>query len=90
MMISFKDWLMAQEDSAVGRSKTGWAFGTGVRMPPASLNSRATISPGLLDMIKGDKKWGYTKNSEDKLDKEFGDKIGDWGNHEKDSKKKAK
>lgn len=76
-MLSFKDWLSAQENSAINRSKAAMAFGTGPDLPGPSLNSRSTINPGLLDMIKGKKKWGYTKKSEDELDKEFGDKIGD-------------
>ncbi len=90
MMLSFKDWLNAQESSATDRSKRAMAFGTGPDLPGPSLNSRSTINPGLLDMIKGKKKWGYTKDSEDELDKEFGDKIGDWGDHAEKSKSKKK
>lgn len=52
MMLSFKDWLNAQEDSAIGRAKRAMALGLGPDLPPASLNSRATINPGLFDLIK--------------------------------------
>ena len=70
---SFSEWLKASENSALGRQKIAMAFGTGVDLAPARLNSRATINPGLLDLING-KDSKYDKKSGEELDDKFGDK----------------
>jgi hypothetical protein len=47
-MISFKDWLLAQEDSPFGRTRRAAANGTGPDIPDASIHSRSTAAPWMV------------------------------------------
>jgi hypothetical protein len=56
-MISFKDWLLSQEDSAFGRTRRAAANGLGPDIPDASINSRSTAPPWMqAKLLKKHKK----------------------------------
>lgn len=52
MFISFKDWLLANEDSPFGRSRRAAANGTGPSIPDAAINSRSTAPAWMAASIK--------------------------------------
>jgi hypothetical protein len=55
-MISFKDWLVAQEDSAFGRARKAAALDLGPDIPDAAINSRNTAPPWQQELFEKKKK----------------------------------
>jgi hypothetical protein len=48
---SFKDWLLAQEDSPFDRMRLAAAKGLGPDIPDAEINSRSTAPPWQADCL---------------------------------------
>ena len=56
-IISFKDWILAQESSAFTRRRRAAALGLAPPIPAASVHSRSTGHPFEVEMIvKANKK----------------------------------
>ena len=64
--ISFKDWLVAQEDSAFGRARKAAALDLGPDIPDASINSRNTAPPWQQELFKKKKKGKKKDKDKDK------------------------
>jgi hypothetical protein len=62
--MSFNDWVLSKESSAFTRSRQAAALGLGPDIPDASMNSRSTASPWMLEGKKKKKKKKKKKRSE--------------------------
>lgn len=55
-MTSFKDWVLARESSAFTRARHAAATGIGPPIPDASMHSRSTASPWMVNKKSNKKK----------------------------------
>ena len=55
-IISFKDWILAQESSAFTRRRRAAALGLAPPIPAASVHSRSTGHPFEVEMLAKPKK----------------------------------
>jgi len=60
-MINFRDWLNAQESSPFTRTRLAAALGLGPDIPDASINSRSTATPWMIEKL-------VTKNRKKKIE----------------------
>lgn len=54
--MSFNDWILSKESSAFTRARQAAALGLGPDIPDASMNSRSTASPWMIEGKKKKKK----------------------------------
>jgi hypothetical protein len=55
-IISFKDWILAQESSAFTRRRRAAALGLAPPIPAAAVHSRSTAHPFEVEMLVNPKK----------------------------------
>jgi hypothetical protein len=79
-MKTFREWLVAREDSAADRTRTQAALGLGPDIPDAEINSRNTAPAWQSDLLTGKKS----------LEDTFGKKHKRHKTHKKGSKKAHK
>ena len=56
MFITFKEWLVARESSAFTRLRNNAVLGLAPPIPAASIHSRSTASPFIVDNLTKKKK----------------------------------
>ena len=54
--MSFNDWILSKESSAFTRARNAAALGLGPPIPDASMHSRYTASPWMVEKPKKRKK----------------------------------
>jgi hypothetical protein len=54
--MSFHDWILSKESSAFTRARQAAALGLGPPIPDASMHSRSTASPWMLEIKKKKKR----------------------------------